>query len=480
MAAPQNKGIFLSRSLLFAVLAVLSLEILIGLANVVLPPLVYLCAVLIPFVLLVCAVKPEVCYYGFILVLPFWDLSLYRAGFIDIRPADLMLICLLFMLFVGISRNRNIRIEGTVLAVPIVLLGMWLTLSLWWGSISFGVTLLTHFCYGIAVYFVTVNVIKSEPLARSAINVWIMSGLLAGLIGCIEFCNAPLATFERIGQIRSAAFFGSENMLGNFLSVCILLTFGRVVAERNPWKKLMLIVFVGIMLGGLLSTFSRTAFTGLICGCIFFAAFCREARKPMLSFLIFLGLVLFLTRGDLLKLFFERYLVTFSQGVGEVSPRRVASWKEAWRLFVSSPLIGVGYGNYTQIVGEAGNKALRHIHGVHMAVLAELGLVGFFLFLHMIIRLALYVKKTLGFIKKTPSLFQLSLAVVSGLIVYLVCSFTQAIYLHNRNMWAFIGLAMAVMVNCKGAVRKAKMLEEPACKPMETVTQEKSWCIRKS
>jgi len=450
----NNKRVFYSNKILFIISLFIIIELLVGLASFVLPPLVTVIFVLLPFALLAYIIKPAYCYYSFIILLPFWNISLYHIGIIDIRSADLLLICLFFAFLINAIIHKKTKIEGSVLAIPILSLGIWAFFSAFRGSTS-GITLLTHFFYGVAIYFLTINVINSQKLARNAINVWIISGLIAALIGSIQFIKSPYINFERFIQIRSSAFFVSQNMLGNFLSICILLTLGCLLIEDNRFKRFMLLSFVGIMLTGLLSTMSRTAFTGFICGAFFFAIFCQKLRKPLLlAFIISLTIAFVITKGSMVSLFYARYLEPFSEELVKVSPARVASWKNAWNLFLSSPVIGIGYGNYTKIIEETGSKGLSHIHSVHLAVLTELGIVGIFLFYYLILRIILFVKKAINVIKKDTSLFNLSLAAASGLIAYLVCTFFQAIYLHERNMWAFMGLAMAIILSSYQAVEK--------------------------
>jgi O-antigen ligase len=235
--------------------------------------------------------------------------------------------------------------------------------------------------------------------------------------------------------------------LGNFLAICILLSLGRVSIARTVSHRFILIAAMGVMLTGLFTTLSRTAFAGLAAGTVYFAIYSKRLRKPLaFSLLAFVAIALVVTKGNVIVLFFERFFSIF-EGLAEVSAKRVASWRDALELFFMSPVIGMGFGEYSRIIEAASPELfLLKVHNVYLAVLSELGMVGFLIFMGMLVSIFAFAKQTLRLVKENDRCYQLCLAASGGLITYLVCTLSQAIYVQERGMWSFIGLSMAIFV----------------------------------
>ena len=440
-------------AILLVLMIIVAVESLIGLATIILSPVLTTALVIGPFLLLAFFCRAEFSYFAFVFLLPFWDISLYQAGWIDVRPADLAVITMVMTYIINLVVRKEPYLDGTALGLPIALFAFWAVASILWGSPFTAGVPLVHFVYGLAIYFMTVNILRDSKSLKGAMTAWVLAGVISALIAIYQFTIAPIETFTKFGQIRTSAFFMGGNRLANFLTVCILVSFGRTLVAKSRFQRVMFVTAISVMLAGLLSTLSRAAVVGLVAGSVFFAYYSKSLRKPLLlSLLIFLTIAFAITQGKLVELFFERFTLIFS-GLSEVSARRVTSWRDAYEIFLMSPLTGAGFGSFAKIIEEGGTQlSLLRVHNVYLAVLSELGLIGFSLFLGLLTAIFFFVKKTLALVKKDYYSYQLSLAAASGLIAYLVCTLTQAIYVQERGMWAFIGLSMATLIICRNQV----------------------------
>lgn len=68
------------------------------------------------------------------------------------------------------------------------------------------------------------------------------------------------------------------------------------------------------------------------------------------------------------------------RGVGSGATGRALAWAEAWQLFVNHPWLGIGYRQHERYI-----TAATSAHEAYLAVLAELGAIGFALYLLMVL-----------------------------------------------------------------------------------------------
>jgi uncharacterized membrane protein len=449
---------------------VLVFELLIGVACIVFPPFLMPGVIVGLFVFIVFFQKPEYSYYFFVFLLPFWDISLIQMGWIDVRPADLGVIAMVLTFSLNLVLRKDVHFQPTALGIPIVAFSFWAFASIAWGSFSAAAVPLVHFAYGLAIYFMTVNIVSDIKALRGATAVWIIAGVISAMIACYEFTLAPTESFTRFGQIRSSAFFVGKNRLGNFLMICILLTLGRTIIAKSNTRRYLFITAMGIMFTGLLTTLSRTAFAGLALGVVYFSYHSKRLRKPLVvSLVAFVTVALVISKGQVIFLFFERFFSIFG-GLSEISAKRVASWKDALDMFFLSPIVGIGFGEYTKVIAATAKElSLLKVHNVYLAVLSELGLVGFMIFSAMLASIFLFVKKTMKIVKQDYRCYQISLAATGGLIAYLLCTLSQAIYVQERGTWAFLGLSMAGLMACRQRVVSG--FEEPAPGGSDSVSE---------
>ena len=456
----KTKGpVYGTIAVLLVLMIIVAVESLIGLATIIFPPVLTTGLVIGLFLLLIFLCRAEFSYFAFVFLLPFWDISICQVGWIDVRPADLAVVTMVVVYLINLVLHKEFHFEGTTLGLPILLFALWAVASVLWGSPSAAAVPLVHFTYGLAIYFMTVNIIRDQESLRAATTVWILAGTIAALIALYQFTAFPTTGFTKFGQVRTGAFFVSHNRLANFLAICILICFGRTLTAGNGVARAVYIAAIGVMFTGLLTTLSRASMLGLVAGSIFFAFYAKSLRKPLFLSLITVLITAFaITKGEVVKLYIERFSLVFS-ALSEVSPKRVTSWQDAYQTFLMSPLVGVGFGNFTKIIAEIGTElSLLRVHNVYLAVLSELGLIGLLFFLAIMAAIFFYIRKTLKLVRKKDYSYWLCLAATGGLICYFVCTLTQAIYVQERGMWSFIGLSMATLiVSRKQVIAEAKL-----------------------
>jgi exopolysaccharide production protein ExoQ len=170
--------------------------------------------------------------------------------------------------------------------------------------------------------------------------------------------------------------------------------------------------------------------------------------------------------------FVERALSIFhEQGVsGARGSGRIDLWRAAWRGFREHVLAGIGAGNFRAqsadllqttpgVENVLGNPKLsnKFVHNMYLGNLTELGLVGFGLFMAVLVLTFWYLLRTVKRARALddPRLERLSAALIVTLVGYAVAGFFLSLEL-SKPLFILIGLALALDVISRRAVVAAR------------------------
>ena len=235
-------------------------------------------------------------------------------------------------------------------------------------------------------------------------RIWLLrsllfSGATVGLLALLQYAGLIdflLPQFPGYTQ-RAYSVFGNQNLLGGYMAMNLALLAAMLPHLRklsSPKFFLYLIVLV-LLLGALLLSGTRSAWLAAIIGCTWGVMqggilhplrMVKKYKKRIVSIIAVLVILVFLGAPLVQK----RITATFSDtDIGGNS--RIWFWTGAKHMISTSPLFGVGLGNYAYwsplYQGKAlevkGQKTLYHneLHTVHahsepLEFLAETGLVG--------------------------------------------------------------------------------------------------------
>ncbi|MFH1668253.1 MAG: O-antigen ligase family protein [Candidatus Komeilibacteria bacterium] len=207
-----------------------------------------------------------------------------------------------------------------------------------------------------------------------------------------------VSTVEGAGRFMRA--YGSlphPNMLGGWLTICIIFLIGLLFQYQKrfyhaPWKvskaligqAIFLFSSLAIMTYGLVLSFSRSAWIGLIVAIIFiWIILVKRRQKDLLRFYLRLNLIILLVvvlfsmvYGQLLV---NRVSVESRLEVQSID-ERVQGYGQAWDIFKSHAFLGVGLGNYTGALYNVDSTRpaweYQPVHNIDLLTMSELGIVG--------------------------------------------------------------------------------------------------------
>lgn len=273
----------------------------------------------------------------------------------------------------------------------------------------------------------------------------IMLAFVAG-----SFANAVYAVIEQVqnagaGLYRSVGFRGQPNGLATVLYMCIPLTYFFYTIVN---KKLYRLIFVSVLIFQFLGIICSVSRSGLL-GLLFVGGgiFVKNIKK--LTTVILIGACFFFMSDMVKELYSQRNITQASLSknselnisVGS----RVDALKDAFLLWLSSPLWGVGLGNFAgarqEEFGVSGIIGGMAVHNTLVQIIAETGLCGLLLFI-------LLLKKAfnaLSALKQQGDVFYQELARNMQLFVFaLVFAMQFTNMLASEIFWMFITVPFIV------------------------------------
>ncbi len=348
---------------------------------------------------------------------------------------------------------------------------------------------------GLILYFLLVNVMRELAALKRVIWTLLIVGSVLGSLSLFQEVTksydnnygglaqksddidmSDIKIDEYGGSRRAGGPLGKENRYAQIMVVIFPLALCMAYIEPTRKMRLLALAAAGLILGGIVLTFSRGAFVTLA-GMMLITVFLRYIR-PMQA----LGGVALLVIAILTALpeYVERVssvtnlssvVAQDSEGTREADGSlrgRFAQNLAAIRVFFEHPFLGVGPGHFAKFYSarygnEVGTKRLisnRRAHSLYLEMLADTGLAGtvtFMLVVFFTVRALWRARRR--FMSTRPDLVHIATALLLGIFNY----FGTAMFLHlsyQRYYWFLMGLAgAALLIFDKESVTQPARLE---------------------
>lgn len=192
--------------------------------------------------------------------------------------------------------------------------------------------------------------------------------------------EARIPPSGRIGPLfRLTLPFGSSSHLAPCIAVLLLVAFGLWLywSKQGGWRSVFLTGYCLLMLLLLLGTYSRGAWAGFAAGLLAMVMsdkglLLKRRLWRILLVIVFLSAVILVALSPFTATILARLDLSQTQASDEAHLRL---FSRAVRLFLSNPVVGVGWANYEARTG------VLHAHNFYMTILAEGGVIGLTLWL---------------------------------------------------------------------------------------------------
>lgn len=233
----------------------------------------------------------------------------------------------------------------------------------------------------------------------------------------------------------------------NYFAIGLLpflgIAFYNISTEKKKILKIFSLIITLVIASALVFTFSRAGLVGFS-GMLLTATL--KAKKKIRAFLL-LVICLTLLINVLPSQVWERFGQTEAtlERLEETSnvnstKRRLLLAKAAWKMFLEHPLVGVGVGNYYYECRKYAPIHAGRAHTTYLEIMAELGIIGIFLFLGILFNTFKILKKI---IKSNCPVGGYARGLWIGLVGFLIA----AIFLHaqqEKALWFVVFMAAAL------------------------------------
>ena len=319
------------------------------------------------------------------------------------------------------------------------------------------------------IYLMIITGITSEKKFKIFIYIYLS-------MACLLFVEPFLLSLQGKGFVYNnhmwrlagvTGLFAHPNSLSAITSSTFPFFYYLMLQEKSILRKLPFLLLIAIGLRVIMLTQSRTGFVGVMA--FVFVIWLQSKRKLLLSIIIMISLAIAWqlapaeTKARFLTLQMSAQVIT-SENLSHLTAElddyhdygsMIARWtliKRSIAIFLEHPILGVGLGNF---VVESFREYNRWIptHCLYTEVLAELGIMGFCLFICIIVKTLLNLKETKLILKEVnlenSFLDRMASAVIAFLYIRLIVGF----FSHSLvpNFWWLAGglsvLLLRVAIN---------------------------------
>jgi O-antigen ligase len=282
-----------------------------------------------------------------------------------------------------------------------------------------------------------------KPDAKKIGAAFVASSFIQGILAILQFATQKVFASKYLGMsaqdpqtlgvsviesngerlLRAYGGLPHPNILAGFLAISLLLIIGLISVEKNLRKQIALTFIFIVNYIAMFLTASRSAAIAFLIGFFVFVLLTRKQKQIDFKPLIFKFLIIIITitavAGALLPEFMTSRFSTTARLEEKSIDERVTGFNDAWKIFKTNPLVGVGYGNYTlalsQIKPSLPGFLYQPVHNVYFLILTEYGLVGLAILIYLIAGVILLFRKKILALNFQP----LTLSFLAALIALL-------------------------------------------------------------
>jgi O-antigen ligase len=271
----------------------------------------------------------------------------------------------------------------------------------------------------VVIFIVMVNVVRSEKRLKI---LWILVLLASCLLSIGAINDYRLSRLALMGvriQGVIGGLFDNPNDLALHLVTMLPIALALMFSSRNPVSKILYLVCAVLITGGVVATFSRGGFLGLVLSLgVFMWRLARRSR-------LLIGIV----GAALIALFMAvapaGYGARLSTTQDDSAVARLDDLKRSLFIAVRHPVLGVGMDNY--ILFSNANKAS---HNAYTQVASEMGVaatVFYVLFMIAPLKRLRNIERESADIKSRRRFYYLAIGLQASLVAYMVASFFASV-----------------------------------------------------
>jgi hypothetical protein len=292
----------------------------------------------------------------------------------------------------------------------------------------------------VLMFIVMINVLRTERRLKGLMWLSVGVGLMLSIDALKRYASGEFTVEEYRVSVQFGGMFGNPNELATHFVMFIPIAVVLGLATKNFAARIFYWGSALLMVGGVVVTFSRGAFLGLIVSTVLLGwKLGRKNRFQIMAIMAVFGLAFIaLAPGN----YGLRILSIFVPGLDPVgsSNQRSELLKQSIWVTLRNPW-GVGMGNFS--IGSSHNLVT---HNAYTQVSSELGIVGLVLYVLFIVS----PLKRLGAIERELFdneefnwMYYLAIGIQASIVAYMVASFFGA-FAYNWFVYYPVAYAIAL------------------------------------
>lgn len=303
------------------------------------------------------------------------------------------------------------------------------------------------------LFFVIINIIRTSVDLKKIVWAIVFAAGYLTYLGWDLYIHHP-EMMDNAGRFQSVGNYNLSNSYALLATLVWPLAFFLLEAEKSMLKKLILFIALIGLLVSCLYTKSRGGILGIsvaVTLSIFFSktTFNTRMRKmsavgALLGVVFVYGFGLILTRDD----------VESVTGGDASAGDRLMAWEAAIGMFLSQPLLGVGWNHFMEESLNYGMDKRLLAHNTILSVLAETGIFGITFFIGMLYYSIKQLWDITSYYRRQGKVTMLS-CLTNGVLLSLLCFLVNTSFSvkdHDPMFWADLTLAGAVVAVYKNEV----------------------------
>lgn len=238
----------------------------------------------------------------------------------------------------------------------------------------------------LGLYFLISYNVTSRQQLKQVVYSLLASSVVVALYGFYQYIlGVDISAFEWVDsdqfpdlKVRIFSTLENPNLLAGFMVMMIGLGLGLGLGTRDWDKKILLLIFILLMSGCLVLTYSRGAWVSLLAVILAYGLLCR---RWVLWLLLAVPLAALCTDDVYLR------LVSILHPTDTSSTLRFALWESTLAMIHDRPLLGFGWGTYWMVYPhydffiQDPSIIIFHAHNMYLHMAAETGIPGLAAFL---------------------------------------------------------------------------------------------------
>ncbi len=292
------------------------------------------------------------------------------------------------------------------------------------------------------------------------INIMVGAALIISCISILENILNPqiaiqnvLSSGLKIDRASAGGIYSDPNRFAAALFLPLIYSFTRLLTTNKFKTKIIFGLILSVLLVGLVSSYSRSAFLSL--GLTLFAVTIYLRKLPQLSILSVIGLIVIMLIPPLRNSFLlygERIIDLLGGAIDTSSSIRLMLGSAAIGMFMDTNMIGVGFGafseNFISYFSTQESVGVVEPHNIFYTIFAELGLIGFLIFTSLIVKIfgdGVFVINSINSHSKP-----IAITLLASFCCYIVFYQFYGGALYDANIYLIIGIILMLKVNMHG------------------------------